>query len=105
MPRRRQMISPVASTVEARIVSEKIDRQSRRAHYVTSHLSTHRIRIMQKKINSQEFMDRMAGSPANSLPSSRNNSLRAGAAFFATIPVRLQAATGLEALVSIALPL
>ena len=102
------MISPVASTVEARIVSEKIDcqstfvdRESRRAHYVTSHLSTHRIRIMQKKINSQEFMDRMAGSPANSLPSSRNNSLRAGAAFFATIPVRLQAATGLEALVSI----
>jgi hypothetical protein len=45
---------------------------------------------MQKKINSQEFMDRMAGSPANSLPSSRNNSLRAGAAFFASIPVGCQ---------------
>jgi len=37
-------------------------------------------------LKSQEFMDRMPGSPANSLPNSRNNSLRAGAAFFAAIP-------------------
>ena len=39
---------------------------------------------MQRK-NSRDFLDKMAGSPANSLPSSRNNSLRAGTQF-AAIP-------------------